>query len=141
MDRLVCWYQSIRAQRAPQALMALMASPGLPSACPELRTPFQPQGCQLQAQRGCSRAGLQLPTASPCLAMGPADPGPPSGPRLIPKEVPIRRDGAAPGCPAPGWGSGTGHGCQALPRCHKEPPQLLAPRKPLALTQRISLRT
>ena len=32
----------------------------------------------------------------------------------VPAQPPPRS--SAPGCPAPGWGSGTGPGCQALPR-------------------------
>ena len=67
----------------------------------------------------CSRAGLQLPTAQP-------DHGPTHRPvswpllALSPSQgrCPMPGAGAAPvSLAAPGWGSGMGPGCQALP-CH-----------------------
>ena len=76
---------------------------------------------QSPPQRHCSRATLQLPTALSCPAMGPNK----SWPSLIP--VPSPRRCRMPGavlarvppapriCPASGWGSGMGPGCQALP--------------------------
>ena len=60
------------------------ASPGLPPPARSLGPHVSSRGRQPLPQRHRSRAGLQLSTAQPCPAMGPAKPGPPTGPRLSP---------------------------------------------------------
>lgn len=103
--------------RHPQALPGLSwASP----CCLQPRSPCQlPWGHQSLPQQHRSRAGLQHPTGLPCPAMpssGPvAHPGPSSSP--CPRRCLMCGAGAAPSCPAPGWGRGMGLGCQALPCC------------------------
>lgn len=56
----------------------LWGSPTLPRA-QESETHFSPCGHQPLPQPGPSRAGLQQPTALPCLAMGPAELSSPVG--------------------------------------------------------------
>lgn len=71
--------------RAPPALM-VPAQPFrvLPILLMAQDPMSAPWGCQLLPQWYCSRADLQLPTALPCLAMGPAETGPPVGPHSSP---------------------------------------------------------
>lgn len=85
------------ALRALPILSVLAHLMGLPPPCPWPGTPCQPprlpltfpmaqnptaapQSCQPLPQWCYSRAGLQLPKALPWLAMGPAKPGPTTGP-------------------------------------------------------------
>jgi len=81
-----------------------------------------PQSLQSLPQKHCSRAGLQLPIALPCLTMGPAEPGAPVGPCPDPTSaLPCPQGdaqrqglGLTPATLLAGWGSGAGPGCQAL---------------------------
>jgi len=63
--------------------------PGLPPTGPWTRTRVSPWAHQPLPWQHCSRARLQLPSAWPCPAMGPAEPGLP----------PCRRAGLALVCP------------------------------------------
>lgn len=101
-----------------QATLSLL----IPSeALPPAPDPTSLQGWQPLPQQGPSRARLQLPTAQPCPAIDTAEPGQPMGlyPSLSPTQ-PVPRETSrlvpsAPSCPAPGWGSAIGPGCQTLP--------------------------
>lgn len=89
-----------------------------------------------KAQHWPSRDGLQLPTALPCLAMNPAEPGPPTGrqsgldPSLLSGKCPVPGVGlpwCCLSCPAPGWSGGMGPDCWCLPSCPWGAPMALVP--------------
>ena len=84
----------------------------------------------------------------PCAAMGPTEPGPPTGQQLglglslSPGKCPVPGVGlpwCPPGCPTPGWGGGMGPGCQALLSHPREPPWLWVPGPEGAPVPRSSL--
>ena len=128
---LFSWFFILKCQGAEGTTRPHRPRPA-PSGVPHLGTGphFSPPGAVSLAQRHRSRTRLQLPTALPYLAAGPAEPGPPTG----------LQPGPALACPCPGrcrclgWGcpagpglplsgcGGTGPGCQALPYRSLGPP-------------------
>jgi len=79
---------------------------------------FSLPGTSPPAQQFHSSAGLQLPKALPCPAMGPAELGLFLSPRRYPMPGPWSTL-VAPYCSAPGWGNGTGPGYPDGP--HRQP--------------------
>jgi len=97
----------------------LVSVPRAPPACPRPTTPHLPPGA-LSPCPSNPTAGSVSSSPQPCPAMGPSEPGPPTGPRGSLRPLPGRAliprcwgCPCVPQCPAPGWG-GTGPGCQAF---------------------------
>jgi len=125
--------------RQPNALTVTGQPPGLPPPCPWPRSPCQPlwaiSSCFSDDTAGPASSFPQPRPAQPWVllrqvhsqAQVPAQTQPPSIPRDLPDAW------VCLSCPTPGWGDGTGPGCQFLPSATQERPQgaadpLIAPR-------------
>lgn len=116
--------------------------PGLPTPCPWFRTPCQPSRAinpfPCDTAEGLVSSPLQPSPAQPWALLGQAYPW--AHVPAQPQPVHIFREDNAPGLDCldvPGWGSGTGPGCQTLPwQTLQEPPDapsILADKEPPTL--------
>jgi len=93
---------SVTALRALSALIVPAQPSRALSMLPTAQDPISaPWGCQPLPQSSQSRAGLQLPTALPCSAMGPTETGPLMGPYPSPASTWPHPQGGAQ-CPGLG---------------------------------------